>query len=73
MEPYFKFLDHPLIPKTNNHLEGVISQTVSKLRSHRGMKLSQQVSFLKWYFAFSRVKDGQDLKKLWDVWRKENN
>lgn len=69
-EPFFVHLTNPLIPKSNNSVEGVISQASGKLADHRGMKTQQQVSFLSWYMAFSRVKTKQDLKKLWDAWRR---
>ena len=69
-EPFFKHLDHPLLPHSNNSLEGKISQAVNKLTDHRGMKLNQQVSFLNWHFTFTRVKNKQDLKKLWDFWKR---
>lgn len=70
-EPFFVHLTNPLIPKSNNSVEGVISQASGKLSDHRGMKTNQQVSFLSWYMTFSRIKTKQDLKKLWGVWRKE--
>lgn len=64
-EPFFIHLTNTLIPKSNNSVEGVISQASNKLSDHRGMKSNQQVSFLSWYMAFSRVKTRRDLKKLW--------
>lgn len=67
---FFVYLDHPLIPTTNNSLEGVNSQFKQKLGDHRGMKHPQQVSFAFWYFTFSRVKKLSDLKKLWVGWKK---
>ena len=69
-EPFFVHLINPLIPKSNNSVEGVISQASGKLSDHRGMKTEQQVSFLSWYMAFSRIKTKQDLRKLWGAWRK---
>lgn len=71
-KPFFVYLDNPLIPKTNNSLEGVNSQAVQKLGDHRGMKIPQQVSFLSWHLTFGRIKNNEDLKKLWDLWKKEN-
>ena len=68
-DPFFIHLDKPMIPKSNNSLEGVISQASNKLSNHRGMKTNQQVSFLCWYFTFTRVKSKQNLKKLWDYWK----
>ena len=70
-KPFFIHLTNPLIPKSNNSVEGVISQVSNKLSDHRGMKTNQQVSFLSWYMAFSRIKTRRDLKKLWGVWRKK--
>lgn len=68
--PFFVHLDHPLLPNTNNSLEGVNSQLKNKLQNHRGMKTIQQVSFLFWYLSFTRTKSKQDLKKLWGWWKK---
>lgn len=65
-DPFFVHLNHPLIPHSNNALEGTISQASQKLSNHRGMKTRQQVSFLFWYFSFTKTKTKQDLKKLWD-------
>ncbi len=70
--PLFVYLDYPLIPKSNNSLEGTNSQAVQKLGDHRGMKIPQQVSFLSWHLTFGRAKKGEDLKKLWGFWRKQN-
>lgn len=70
-ESLFVCLHHPLIPKTNNSLEGVNSQLKRKLGNHRGMKPLQQVSFCFWNLAFSRVKTRSELKILWDGLRKK--
>lgn len=70
-QPFFIHHYYPFIPHSNNSLEGTISQAKNKLANHRGMKLLQQVSFLSWYFTFTRIKTTKDLKKLWVVWRKE--
>jgi hypothetical protein len=35
------------------------------------MKFSQQVSFIFWLLAFSRIKSRSDLKKLWDLLKEE--
>lgn len=64
-ESLFVYLHHPLIPKTNNSLEGVNSQLKRKLGDHRGIPSQQQVNFCFWALAFSRVKNQVDLKKLW--------
>ena len=70
-QPFFVYLDNPLIPQSNNSLEGTNSQLAKRLRNHRGMKTLQQVSFLYWYFTFKRIKTRQELKILWDEWKKE--
>jgi len=62
----FAYLDYPYIPNTNNSLEGSNSQIKTKLSNHRGMKTPQQVIYLFWLFTFRRVKNRQDLRKLWD-------
>lgn len=72
-DPFFVYLTNPLIPYSNNSLEGVNSQLKQKLGDHRGMKHPQQVSFAFWYFTFSRVKSLADLKKLWAGWKKTYN
>jgi len=66
----FVFLSYPLIPKTNNSLEGVNSNLKQKLGNHRGMVTMRQVSFLSWYLAFTRVQNDAGLKKLWGWWKK---
>lgn len=70
-ESLFVYFHHPLIPKTNNSLEGVNSQLKRKLGDHRGMRPQQQVNFCFWALAFSRVKTGEDLKTLWDSLKRE--
>lgn len=72
-EPFFVHLKQPLIPKSNNSLEGTISQASNKLSNHRGMKTPQQISFLNWYMTFTRVKNTADLKKLWGAWKSTNS
>ena len=67
--PFFVHLDHPLIPKTNNSLEGVNSQAKRTLGNHRGMKTLQQVSFLFWYLIFTRTKTKADLRDIWGWWK----
>lgn len=68
-ESFFVHLKQVLIPKSNNSLEGTISQMSNKLSNHRGMKTPQQVSFLFWYLSFTRIKTKQNLKKLWGGWK----
>jgi hypothetical protein len=62
----FAYLDYPLVPNTNNSLEGSNSQIKTKLSNHRGMKTPQQVTYLFWLFTFRRVKNRRDLRRLWD-------
>ena len=64
-DPLFIFLKSPLIPKTNNALEGVNSNLKQKLGDHRGMSVLRQSAFLSWYLAFTRSKSDNDVKKLW--------
>jgi transposase-like protein len=71
--PFFIHLDHQLIPKTNNSIEGVNSQAKRILGNHRGMKTPQQVSFLFWYLIFTRTKTKADLKKVWDYWKTQKS
>lgn len=71
--PFFVHVDHSLIPKTNNSIEGVNSQAKRFLGNHRGMKTLQQVSFLFWYLSFTRTKTKQDLKRLWDEWKTQKS
>jgi len=68
-KPFFEHLDCPILPRSNNSLEGTFSQAVNKLINHRGMEINQQVSFLNWYFTFTRVKNRTDLFKLWAYWK----
>lgn len=68
-DPLFVFLINPLIPNTNNALEGVNSNLKQKLGAHRGMKVTRQAAFLSWYMAFTRSKSDKDLKKLWAYWK----
>lgn len=70
-DPLFVFLTNPLIPKTNNALEGVNSNLKQKLGNHRGMSVQRQTAFLSWYMAFTRVNTSKDLKKLWGWWKTE--
>lgn len=62
----FAYLIDPIIPSTNNSLEGVNSQIKGKLSNHRGMKTPQKVTFIFWLLTFSRVKTRRELKELWD-------
>ncbi len=70
-KPFFIHLDHPLIPSSNNSLEGTNGQAKGKLLSHRGMKADQQVSFFFWYLTFTRAKTKLQLKHLWGRWKSQ--
>lgn len=48
----FKFLDHPLMPKTTNELEGSISVLSRKHHLHKGLKRERVKSFLHWFIYF---------------------
>ena len=48
----FKFLDHPLMPKTTNELEGSISVLSRKHNLHKGLKKERVKSFLYWFIYF---------------------
>lgn len=69
--PLFVFLFNPLIPNTNNALEGVNSNLKQKLGDHRGMNVTRQAAFLSWYLTFTRTKTNEDMKKLWGWWKSE--
>lgn len=62
----FAYLRRKFLPKTNNSIEGSNSQIKTKLSNHRGMKAPQQATFIFWLLTFRRVRNHQDLKKLWD-------
>lgn len=48
----FKFLDHYLIPKTTNGLEGLFSVIRRKWRNHPGLSKKRWKQFLSWYIYF---------------------
>lgn len=52
--PYtsFKFLDHPLMPKTTNELEAQFGHLGKRWLSHRGLKRERWKDFLKWFVYF---------------------
>ena len=62
----FAYLSYKFLPKTNNAIEGSNSQIKTKLSNHRGMKAPQQAVFIFWLLTFRRVKNREDLKRLWD-------
>ncbi len=69
---FFVFLTVKDLPKTNNSLEGVNRNIKGKLGIHRGLVTAFQVSLLSWVMIFSRVKKPEDLRKLWDSWRRRS-
>ncbi len=69
---FFVFLTVNGLPKTNNSLEGVNRNIKGKLGIHRGLITAFQVSLLSWVMIFSRVKKPEDLRKLWDAWRRRS-
>ena len=60
----FEYLYNPLIPSTNNSLEGVNSH----LDRIRGLPPSYNDALLCWKLAFSRTKNNEDKHKLWARW-----
>lgn len=48
----FKFLDHPLLPKTSNHIEASIGVFGDKKRIHRGLKRTRNSGFMKWFIYY---------------------
>ena len=51
----FVFLDHPLLPKSTNELEGSISMLSMKHLVHRGLKEGRVPAFLAWYlYSYNR-------------------
>lgn len=62
----FEYLDHPLIPSTNNSLEGVNSH----LGRIRGLPPRYNDALLCWKLALSRAKTKEDKHKLWVSWVK---
>lgn len=48
----FKFLNHPLMPKTTNELEGTISNISGKHLIHKGLKRERVKSFISWFIYF---------------------
>lgn len=73
-ESLFVYLNSPLIPKSNNSLEGVNSQLDQKLGDHRGMKIVQQISFAFWHLTIGNSRNNlPKLKKLWDYWKTAYN
>lgn len=66
----FVHILHPTIPSTNNSLEGINRSHASSLGIHRGLTIAYQVSLVYWRCAFSRANTRNDLRRLWDMWKK---
>lgn len=62
----FRYLDYPLLPTTNNSLEGVNSQ----LPRRRGLPKPSQVSLMFWQLALSRCQTPTQLRRLWADWNR---
>lgn len=62
----FHFLDNPIVPSTNNSLEGVNRH----LHRRVGMSKGKQLSIMCWKLAFSRLKTPRHRKLLWDRWKR---
>ncbi len=48
----FKFLDHPLMPKTTNELEAQFGHLGKRWLSHRGLKTERWKAFMSWFVYF---------------------
>jgi hypothetical protein len=48
----FKFLDHPLMPKTTNELEAQFGHLGKRWLSHRGLKTERWEYFMRWFVYF---------------------
>ncbi len=48
----FKFLNHPLMPKTTNEIEAQFGHLGKRWLAHRGMKRDRWKDFLKWFVYF---------------------
>lgn len=51
-ETSFKFLDHPLMPKTTNELEAQFGHLGERWLRHRGLKTERWESFMRWFVYF---------------------
>ena len=58
----FKFLDHPLMPKTTNELEASFGHLGKRWLSHRGLKTERWEHFMKWFVHFYNEKKLSDRK-----------
>lgn len=48
----FKFLDHPLMPKTTNELEAQFGHLGKRWLAHRGLKTEKWEQFMRWFVYF---------------------
>ena len=48
----FKFLDHPLMPKTTNEIEAQFGHIGKRWLSHRGLKRDRWENYLQWFVYF---------------------
>ena len=48
----FVFLNHPLLPKSTNEIEGSISMLTMKTLVHRGLKENRVPAFIAWFLYF---------------------
>lgn len=48
----FKFLNHPLMPKTTNELEAQFGHLGKRWLSHRGLKTEKWEPFMRWFVYF---------------------
>lgn len=55
-EECFRFLDHPLMPKTTNEMEATIGTLSMKHLIHRGMRRERLQQFIAWYIYFYNKK-----------------
>lgn len=48
----FKFLDHPLMPKTTNEIEAQFGHLGKRWLAHRGLKTERWENFMRWFVYF---------------------
>ena len=48
----FKFLDHPLMPKTTNEIEASFGYLGKRWLAHRGLKTETWEQFMRWFVYF---------------------
>lgn len=66
----FQYLVFSTLPPTNNSLEGVNRSLAGKISIHRGLTTDLQVSLVFWSCAFSRTKTREQVRRLWDTWKR---